>query len=161
MLLSMRWSLLLFIAMVVSGVLVATLVQPVSPVVAAPRALAEAVEEIPVIESPELQPDASNFPEGRFDSSSTGPLNEAAGRALGNPPLRTVPLDLDGFDRETADVASRSEFETTYRLDGGTRVSELSLVPLNVRTSDGNWTEVSTKVTSRNDGRWGGPRVIR
>ncbi|GAA1216346.1 hypothetical protein GCM10009655_14550 [Rhodoglobus aureus] len=155
MLISTRWSLPLFFAVVVSLVLVATLIQPVESLAAAPLDLGESVGQLPALESPELQPDASAFPAGRFDEASTGPLNEAVGKGRSESPQKPTEVDLSKFDPETARVTSQSEFATNYRLDDGTNVSELSLVPLNVRTRDGNWTEVSTEVTSWNEGRWG------
>ena len=155
MLLSLRWSLFFVVAMTTSLVLVATLIQPVQRAAAAPVDLAESVELLPAIDSPPVVPDASEFPAGRFDEASSQPLNEATRRGLAKSAPRPMNVDLDDFDPADADVVSRTEFETTYRLEDGTNVSELSLVPLNVRTPDGNWTELSTEITDWEAGRWG------
>ncbi|WP_449648226.1 hypothetical protein [Rhodoglobus sp.] len=132
-----------------------TLIQPVQQAAAAPAALSESVELIPAIDSPTVVPDATEFPAGRFDKASSGPLNEATSRGLAKSAPRPTQVDLDEFDPAATDVVSRTEFETTYRLEDGTNVSELSLVPLNVRTPDGNWAELSTDVTDWEAGRWG------
>lgn len=56
--------------------------------------------------------------------------------------------DLDDFDKDSAPIVERSEYEQTYQGPGESKVTEFSDVPLNVEV-DGEWKPVLTEVEGR------------
>lgn len=101
-------------------------------------------------------------PEGVFDTSvleaedlAVAPEAIAAPSAeLGVvPPAPVLEMpEIVGFDPDTSVVESRSELETVYLNEDGTRTSEVSAVPLNVETSPGVWEEPQTDLAARGNG---------
>jgi hypothetical protein len=77
----------------------------------------------------------------------------ASGRA-GRVAVRRVPTGAgeSSFDEATSVVSARTMFSTEYRNADGTHSTELSVVPLNVRTDAGIWVPVSTAVLRSAEG---------
>ncbi|MBG6213245.1 MULTISPECIES: PA14 domain-containing protein, partial [unclassified Cryobacterium] len=75
-----------------------------------------------------------------------------------NPPAQSVDKNAPkGFDRATSDLVQSREFTNTFQNADGSKTLFSSIIPLNVKTGDGQWVPVSTTAVS--DGHGG--RVVK
>lgn len=133
--------------MVVASVLVGTLAQPaVADEAAASDLLVNAAPLLPD-ESPDAVAPLGEAPVPVDMSDAPAaplPAPELAPEVVAETPA----AELDDFDAAGAEVLDREEFSQTYRGPDGTRVTELSDEPLNVRV-DGKWKPVETDLAGR------------
>lgn len=135
------------LGLVLASVLVGTLAQPaVADEAVAPGAFVDAAPLLP-----DESPDAV-VPQGEEPAAvdwADEPDSEPPAPEMTPESAPEVSQgDLGDFDTEAAEVVDREEFSQTYEGPNGTRVTELSDVPLNVRV-DGAWKPVSTDVSGR------------
>lgn len=99
-----------------------------------------------------LESDPAGLVTGAIPAGDFRPLVVERGVEPQPAPERTIPSEFEGFDSRRSRVVERDEFSQVYTNPDGSRTTELSSAPLNVRRSDGTWVEVSTDVVGRSGG---------
>ena len=115
---------------------------------------------LPPLDSPTPVLTLPKMPEGDFAQASAdlGQVPAERGRS-GRESVQQVKTGSveSSFDADTSVVVDRGMFENLYRNADGTHTTELSMVPLNLRSDAGIWVPVSTSVVR---GSAGDARVV-
>jgi RHS repeat-associated protein len=148
----------MLVAGVTSVVLLWTLVVPTQ------AALAEEPQDEPTevapLSSEPLELPVSEVPEGDFGTLiDAGVVAQSVsvkeiGGARPAPPALDRTAGEGGFDENTSEVLSRTEFTTVYENTDGTKTTETGIEPLNARDADRKWVPVSTRLSRDAAGDW-------
>jgi RHS repeat-associated protein len=68
--------------------------------------------------------------------------------------LPSQPESIDVDDLIDADIVDRGEFQQTYAIDDGSKVTQLSVEPINVQQDGGEWVPVETDVETVGPWSW-------
>lgn len=132
--------------------------------------VAQAVETAPAeiggeYSEPSVLPQEQSAPLAEPELSALTPEPTAVPFAL--PDVEPSPIAVDpeanaeeveaavsDFDEDGAEILARDEFSTTYAAADATKVTELSLTPINVRDDDGGWVPVETDLETTGSLAW-------
>ena len=92
--------------------------------------------------------------------SAKSPKPSAEEKARSFDPILANPSGKAGFQKGKSTLAERSEFQNTYTNPDGTKIAEMSNLPLNVQGVDGEWRTIDKKVVKDGDGFRTGPHPV-
>ncbi|WP_307041778.1 PA14 domain-containing protein [Agromyces ramosus] len=139
-----------FLAVLLSLVLVGAVIQPAyaeetsasdTPADIAPLLPEESEEVVEPLGEKPVEADFSNPP-------AEAPIPTEAPAPVESEPSEPAMKSLKDFKKDGAEVVDREEYWQTYKGPDGTRVTESSNTPLNVRV-EGEWKPVSTELRGR------------